>query len=95
MIHSLSLKNYAQKIVADKITEHSPYVVVECSDGKHVVVKKTSLCWLLRKSPSKLSSDRIYRVRTPYDIDNVCKSKFKTSTYKRKNRKYGLLYNPK
>lgn len=69
IIHSLYLKSFGHKIPIENINEYSPYVVVECSDGKQIVVKKTSLCWLLRKDHTKLSSDRIYRVRAPYDSD--------------------------
>lgn len=75
MIHSLFLKNYAHKIPSEGLNECSPYAAVDCSNGKRVIVRKTSLCWLLRKSHVKLSSDRIYRVRTPYDNENIIKTK--------------------
>lgn len=86
IIHSLLLKSFGHKIPIENINEHSPYVVVECSDGKKVVVKKTSLCWLLRKNHVKLSSDRIYRVRAPHDSEKS------VITKKCKYKRYGLLY---
>lgn len=58
------LKNYADKFADKQILENSPFVEVYAyGKEKRVIVKKSSLCWLLREDPGKLSSDRIYRVR--------------------------------
>lgn len=57
----LSMKNFADKFDRREIEETSPYVEVS-NKGKRVVLKKTSLCWWLRKDTGKLSSDRRFRV---------------------------------
>lgn len=59
---NIALKNYAEK-KPDTITETSPYAEL-CFDSNRIVVKKTSLCWLLRQDDDrKLSNDRLLRVR--------------------------------
>lgn len=57
------LKNYAHKFAGKQISEESPFVEICNDEAKRIVVKKSSLCWLLREDPGKLSSDRLQRVR--------------------------------
>lgn len=58
---NIALKNFAQK-KPEPITETSPYTEF-CFGSNRIVVKKTSLCWLLRDDVKKLSNDRLLRVR--------------------------------
>lgn len=62
-LKSLALKDFSEKFPNQPIDETSVYVEVKLSGLKRRVVKKRSLCWLLRKDNQKLSSDRIIRVR--------------------------------
>lgn len=62
-VSHMTLKNYANLFTNKEISETSSFVEI-CNDTKkRLVVKKTSLCWLLRGDSGKLSSDRIFRVR--------------------------------
>lgn len=61
-LRAITLKNYASNF-EDEIPENSPYVDVYNDGDGRIVVKKSSLCWLLREDPGKLSSDRIQRVQ--------------------------------
>lgn len=76
-IQNIQLKNYANDVMSEDITETSPYVEIK-NDGndKRFVVKKTSLVWYLRKDCQKLSSDRLLRVQNPHK-NNVPKGKKK------------------
>lgn len=56
-----SLKNFANQFTDKKIQESSSYVEIPNENSK-VVVKKSSMCWFLRKESTKCSSDRKYRV---------------------------------
>ncbi|XP_043289665.1 uncharacterized protein [Venturia canescens] len=58
---SLLLKNYEQYEI--KLQPDSPFVVVKDNHNKELVVRKSSICWLLQKNSSNLSSDRLQRVR--------------------------------
>lgn len=59
-----NLRNYAYKFINESIDETGPYVEVYNSRGKRIVVRKVTLCSLLRKDSFKLSSDRMERVKT-------------------------------
>lgn len=61
---NIQLKNYENKVKAEEVDETGPYVVVSYQLDKQIVLKKTSLCWLLATECKKLSSDRLYRVMT-------------------------------
>lgn len=63
-LRNIQLKNYYEKIKETNITEESPYIQIKCEKERKIIVKKTSLCWLLATERQKLSSDRIYRVRS-------------------------------
>lgn len=57
-----TLNNVAEKFKDKSIEENSQYT--EVFGGKNrIIIKKMSLCWLLRKNRQKLSSDRLIRVR--------------------------------
>lgn len=61
-LKNIQLKNYARKVNPDDINETGPYVEVECYGNRRIIVKKTSLCWLLGSEHNKLSNDRLRRV---------------------------------
>lgn len=63
-INSMNLKNFADKFRGKVLPENSPYVRL-LVNNQEFVLKKTSLCWLLRSECVKLSSDRLMRVRAP------------------------------
>lgn len=88
---NIKLKNYEGKIKPNDVNETGPYVVVTCEDDKQIVLKKTSLCWLLSTECKKLSSDRLYRVMT-----SIKESKSKSkSSLRKKTRKRLLGYRRK
>lgn len=59
----INLKNFAEKFNDNDIDENSGFVEVFINIHKRIIVKKTSLCWLLRNDYAKLSSDRLERVK--------------------------------
>lgn len=62
-LKNIQLKDYTGKYKHKDIGERNPYVEMYNATGKRIVVKKTSLCWLLREESQKLSSDRLQRVK--------------------------------
>lgn len=62
----VSLKNYSQKFLDQKVPETSSYVEI-FGARKRIVIKKSSLVWLLRSDSIKLSSDRLRRVMVQTD----------------------------
>lgn len=56
------LKNFAQKFESEEVGTTGSFLEIPHCKRKFVV-KKSSLCWLLRKETPKLSSDRLMRVR--------------------------------
>lgn len=89
-LRALTLKNYASNFI-DEIPEISPYVEVYNDGEKRVVVKKSSLCWLLREDPGKLSSDRIERVKGIMSHKTNKKKKQVVKKIYKLNRKPRLL----
>lgn len=61
-LKSVSLKNYAEVFDNKTMDETSSYTEV-FGGSKRMIIKKTSLCWYLRKNENKLSSDRLKRVQ--------------------------------
>lgn len=54
------------------LSETSPYVAVRGNNGNEMIVRKSSVCWLLSKDKYKLSSDRLVRVQEKeYSRGNV------------------------
>lgn len=64
----LHLKTYQ---VAN-LTESSPFVQVADGNGTPCIIKKSSLCWLLRSEDSKISSDRLLRVQQDSPAMPLC-----------------------
>lgn len=62
---NIQLKDYTGKLKTAVLDEKSPYTEIHNSTGRTIIVRKSSLCWLLRKDRRKLSSDRIRRVMGP------------------------------
>lgn len=63
-LRNISLTNHADKFENQNVEENSPYVEVYRNSIKRVIVKKTSFCWMLRNEYSKISSDRLERVKS-------------------------------
>lgn len=62
LFSEISLNECKEKVDPEKINQKSQYVKVRNSKGELFCVKKHTLCWILSKSTSKLSSDRLIRV---------------------------------
>lgn len=62
-LKNIQLKDWTGKMKQNIIDKSSLYTEVTCRNGKTVLVKKSSLCWLLNPDQRKLSSDRLRRVR--------------------------------
>lgn len=62
-LRGISLKNYAGDFDDEEIDESSIYVKV-FSEPNRVVFKKSHLVWVLKKEYSRISSDRLIRVRS-------------------------------
>lgn len=58
-----TLPNFAHKFAGKEVAEDSPYVEISNGD-RSLVVKKTSICWLMGKVTPRLSSDRLERVKS-------------------------------
>ncbi|XP_067203736.1 uncharacterized protein [Linepithema humile] len=56
----LNMKNYGETTLA--LSKTSPFTIVADARGKEMVVRKSSICWLLNKNCGRLSSDRLQRV---------------------------------
>lgn len=71
----VQLKNYSTNLTTpNSIPETSPFASVTTLSGKNIVVRKSSIVWLLSQKTPNLSSDRLVRVQ-----DNeyaIKKSKF-------------------
>lgn len=68
-LNGICLKNFAEKT---KIEENSPFVELHFENQTNrTVVKKTSLCWLLRKDWQKVSNDRLRRVQCSNKIVKI------------------------
>lgn len=62
-LRSVCLRNYSDNFENKSVCESSPYTEVS-GGSKRLIIKKTSLCWLLRQNEGKLSSDRLKRVHS-------------------------------
>jgi hypothetical protein len=92
---NIALKNYAEK-KPEPINETSPYVELQF-DSNRIVIKKTSLCWLLQSDDMpKLSNDRLLRVRAG-KISKIHKqkiqSKKKCAVNEKKNQVHTTIQN--
>lgn len=80
---TISLKNYSYKFVDKDVDETSSFVEIYGCKNR-MIVKKSSLIWLLRKDPCKLSSDRLERVKsTQYNLRFNSETKRTTKNIKR------------
>lgn len=89
-ISNIKLKDYTGNLKNLDIDETSPYVAIVQHSGVRAIIKKTSLCWLLRGDCEKVSSDRLLRVRytprTQRDQLRNLKQRTKKKKYKCKRR---------
>lgn len=85
-LKNIQLKNFDGKYKTSDMSETGPYAKIVCADDKEILVKKTSLCWLLGTDYIKLSSDRLFRVRAPTTITTKLKNQrlFHPSKLKKK-----------
>lgn len=85
---NVDLKDYKDKV--KEVSETSPYVKL-MKNGKLFIVKKTTLCWLLRKDYCKISSDRLKRVQMKEDtqkqIKKNCLYSYKPLKKRKSNKK--------
>lgn len=84
-LKNIQLKNYAAKAKPEDVDATGPYVQIKCCGDKQIVVRKTSLCWLLSTESKKLSSDRLLRVMHTADSTP-------DSTFRNRKRRRHLLY---
>lgn len=66
LLKSGAYTNYTNKFRDVAVADTSPFVeiyVSKLNKNRRSIVKKTFLCWLLRTSNVKLSSDRLLRVK--------------------------------
>lgn len=73
----LALRDYSYSNTSSdciKIDENGPFAIVIDGGGKRKIVRKSSICWLLAKTNSRISSDRLLRVRES-DVDTNIKKK--------------------
>lgn len=75
-LSTIRLTNYAEKFQGQSVEETSSFTEIPNS-RRRIIVKKTSICWLLRDEMPKLSSDRNERVETksvPLNIRIISKT---------------------
>lgn len=93
LLKSGAYTNYADQFRDVSVSESSPFVEIDASklnENKRSIVKKTFLCWLLRTSNVKLSSDRLLRIRVKAKVK---KQSIKSHCeYARKLKCGGKLY---
>lgn len=83
-LKTILLKNFSGKFVGENVSETSQYVEVPLNLQKRIIIKKTSLCWILRNDYQKLSSDRLLRVQSKTKLKKKPK-KYAIKKYKQKN----------
>lgn len=86
-LKNIQLKNFDGKYRTSDMSEAGPYVKIVCTDDKEILVKKTSLCWLLGTDSVKLSNDRLLRVRSPTPITTTKKNRTLVYPHKQKRMK--------
>lgn len=69
-LKNIQLKNFDGKYKSSDLSEAGPYAKIVCADDKEILVKKTSLCWLLGSDYVKLSNDRLLRVQASTTMKN-------------------------
>lgn len=63
-LKTILLKKFSNKFAGKNVDDRSQYVEVHLNLRKRIIIKKTSLCWILRNDYQKLSSDRLLRVQS-------------------------------
>lgn len=87
ILGNIQMTDYSNKF-PEKPNETSSYIEIFCGPNrKRMVVKKTSLCWLLREDTYKLSSDRLMRVRS------VCRKNVKSTVRIKKKPSKKIKFN--
>lgn len=77
----ICLKNYRnggeKKPISSRISlsEKSPFTIIYDNKGSEIIVRKSSIVWMLRNDPTKISSDRLQRVKDK-DVYAIYKKKF-------------------
>lgn len=89
-LRSVSLLNYADKFQDKSVSSTSPYVEI-FGGRKRLVMRKTSLTWLLRASSHKLSSDRLMRVKSSNNADSRRRRKNAGLRRRRNEKTYVFL----
>ena len=56
----LNMKDYGETTLA--LSKTSPFTIVADAHGKEIVVRKSSICWLLNKNCVRHSSDNLQHV---------------------------------
>jgi len=78
------LKDFSSQVLQKSITENSPFIKIK-ANGKIMIVKKSSYCWLLDECNGKVSTDRLRRFIT----DNTNKrTKNRTKMQPKKKQKH-------
>ncbi|CAI6371460.1 unnamed protein product [Macrosiphum euphorbiae] len=74
-IKDLNLKEYSKELGEIDLSTDSPFVCLCLSPSIEVVIKKSSLCWLLENNKDRISTDRLRRffVNTKPHIKSVFK----------------------
>jgi len=69
------LKDYSKELGEIDLSTDSPFVYLCLSSSKEVVIKKSSLCWLLENDKDRISTDRLRRfiVNAKPHIEDVLK----------------------
>lgn len=75
LLQTILLKDYSNKFTDKEIDSTSPYVEISSKFRKRFVVKKSALVWFLRNDHTRVSSDRLERVKCK--SNNVLKGKSK------------------
>lgn len=72
MWSTINLKDYSEKY--PDINESSPFVTLVNGTGKEIVIRKSSLCWMMSTNKSTSSSDRLQRVKEDeWRTESSCK----------------------
>lgn len=62
-LRNIKLRDYNGKLKSRTVDERSIYAEITNATGNKVIVKKSSLCWLMRDENKKMSNDRLGRVK--------------------------------
>lgn len=84
-LRGTTLKNYAKNFGNMELEESSIYLEIFNELNKRTVVKKSSLVWLLRKRHSRISSDRLIRVRSTISKISKTRKKLNKNHYLHSN----------